>query len=159
MEQTLAALKKHIKELEMECVQAMQKEPCAAQRIALLTSIPGISAFCATLCLHWFNRAKGTDAASWIAYAGLDVSVRESGTWHGVCRLTKRGNAFLRKRLYACAWGAWQNDENFHQYYTQLRKSGKQHNEALVIIARKLVRIAFNVLKHETPYDARKCFV
>ena len=147
-----------MKDLEHESVREIQKDEKARKQMELITSIPGISAFVALLALHWFQYDQGITASSWVAYAGLDVSVRESGTWRGISRLTKRGNAFLRKRLYSAAWGAWQNDPYFKRYYEVLREENRSHVEALSIIARKLVRIMFSVLKTERAYDAQLCF-
>lgn len=158
LEESIKMIEKQMRELENECVKEMKKDRSQEKKMELLTSIPGVSEFAATLCLHWFNLSKDISFSSWIAYAGLDISVRESGTWRGKCRLTKRGNAFLRKRLYSCAWGAWRNDSDFEKYYLKLKEEGRSHKEILVIIARKIVRIAFMVLKNNKPYDSALCF-
>jgi Transposase and inactivated derivatives len=158
IEQTVKTLKQQMKKLEEECVLEMKKDKDLSKKIDLLCTIPGISEFTSLLCLHWFNNSEGATAKSWIAYAGLDISVRESGTWRGTCRLTKRGNAFLRKRLYSAAWGAWRNDENFAKYYDELRNQDRCFRESLLIISRKLIRTAFSVLETGIPYDAKKCF-
>lgn len=149
------ALEKTLEKLEKECA----SNPETNEQRDLLTSIPGMSAFCAQLCIHWFSQGKDATCKSWIAYAGLDVSVRESGTWRGQCHLTKRGNSYLRKRLFAAAWGAWMWDADFKAYYKVLREvNGRSHTEALVIISRKIVRIAFSIAKSGKPYDASQCF-
>lgn len=158
IEQTVKTLKIQMKKLEEECVSEMREDEEMSKKMDLLCTVPGISEFTSALCLHWFDSHKGTSAKSWIAYAGLDISVRESGTWRGTCRLTKRGNAFLRKRLYSAAWGAWRNDENFAKYYDELRNQDRCFRESLLVISRKLVRTAFSVLETGMPYDAKKCF-
>ncbi len=116
LEKQIEKMKKTMDALEKECVAQSKKDEKIDKEIKLLTSIPGVSEFGATLAIHWFDRNKG-NARSWIAYAGSDISVRESGTWKGKCRLTKRGNAFLRKRLYCCAWGAYMHNPDFKRYY------------------------------------------
>lgn len=158
LERTILTFEKQMKALEDECVHGMKENEQCAERMKLLVTIPGISEFGATLFLHWFDMSKGVTAMSWVAYAGIDVSVRESGTWRGTCRLTKRGNAYLRKRLFSASWGAWQNDDDFNRYYGELKEQGRPHVEILTIISRKLIRIAFSVLDHELPYDAQLCF-
>ena len=149
-----AALKRSLAHLEAEFVRDAKKDAGQTERLALLESIPGVSPFCAALALHWFESAPSRDPKSWIAYAGLDISSRESGTWRGKCRLTKRGNNYLRARLYASAWGAVMNDPNMRSYYELLRKQGRAYVESLIIIARKIVRTMFMVLRNNTPYDA-----
>jgi hypothetical protein len=39
-------------------------------------------------------------------------------------RLSKRGNAYLRKRLYSAGWGAIMNYEQFRTYYETLKEKG-----------------------------------
>lgn len=115
-------------------------------------SVPGISATAAAVMQLMLN-PQVERANAWIAYSGLDLSVRRSGTWVGRSRLSKRGNPYLRKRLYQAGWGAAMNDADFKGYYDQLRSQGRAHKEAVVIIARKLLRIAFNLAKTGQTYD------
>jgi len=147
-------LRRSLAHLEAEFVRDAKKDATQAKRLELLESIPGVSPFCAALSLHWFEAAPSRNPKSWIAYAGLDVSSRESGTWRGKCKLTKRGNNYLRGRLYGSAWGAVMNDPQMKSYYELLRKQGRAYVESIVIIARKIVRIMFMVLRNNAPYDA-----
>lgn len=153
LESSIKALRRALNALERACVAATRADILAKQSLSLLTSIPGVSDFCATLAFNWFTHREGMTDKSWIAFAGLDVSSRESGTWRGRCKLTKRGNAFLRKRLYSAAWGAVMNNDAFKKYYDNLREAGRAHTEALIIIARKIVRTMFTVLQSQTPFD------
>lgn len=158
LEDSVKLLKKLKIKLEKECIDESKKNEKVKKEMELLNSIPGVSEFAATLSLHWFDRNNGSTAKSWIAYSGSDISVKESGTWRGKCKLTKRGNAYLRKRLYCCAWGAYMHDPNFKKYYDELREQGRPHVESLLIIMRKLIRIMYSVLETGQPYDAKKCF-
>lgn len=154
--EAISQLKRSLVKLERECVRETKADAQNQEAMPLLTSIPGVSEFCAALSLQWFILTPETTAKSWIAFAGLDISSRQSGTWRGRCKLTKRGNSFLRKRLYAAAWGAVMNNADFKSYYTELRSQGWAHVEALVIIARKILRTMFMVQKTKTPFDASK---
>lgn len=151
---TVKHLKEQIKKMELDFAKEAQKAD-EDKLLAKLSSIPGVSPFVSALIVHFFSQEEGVSAKSWIAYAGLDVSSRESGTWQGKCHLTKRGNNFLRKRIYGAAWGAVMNNESFKNFYQHLRNNGRGHVEALVIIARKLTCIMFGVVKNKTNFDAR----
>lgn len=122
-----------------------------------LQCLPGYSATVAGLVGTVFDR-QAKSYRSWVAYAGLDVSVKERGTWRGRGKLTKRGNSFLRKRLYCAAWGAVMHYEDVHRYYDALKAKGRNHVEALCIIARKLLRIAYAVLVKGKEYDPQIAF-
>lgn len=155
--ESIKQLTKTLKQLEVECIKLTSQAKTAKANMERLVTIPGVSEFCATLAINWFTLDNDTTAKSFIGYAGLDVSSRSSGTWNGHCRLTKRGNPFLRKRLYCAAWGAVMNYPEYRAYYDTLKATGRGHKEAVVIIARKLVRIMYCVLKNGVPYDPEKC--
>lgn len=112
---------------------------------ARLETVPGVSASAAGLACQLLSVGEGRDAKSWVAFAGLDVQVRQSGSWSGKVRLTKRGSPALRHRLFCCAWGAVRNDAAFSSWYDELRKAGRAYSESLVIIARKIVRTMFAI--------------
>ena len=145
-----------LKHLEVECVQLTESDEASLEIMKRLETIPGVSLFCATLATNWFDINTATSAKSFIGYAGLDISSRKSGTWKGHCRLTKRGNPFLRKRLYSAAWGAVMNYPEYRAYYDKLKAGGRGHKEAVVIIARKLVRTMYCLLRDGVSYDSAK---
>lgn len=151
IEKAVCVLRRSLVHLEREFTEDSRTSDEAT--VGLLASIPGVSDFCAAMALHWFNPSLGTTPKAWIAYAGLDVSSRESGTWRGQCRLTKRGNNYLRSRLFSAAWGAVMNDDDMKTYYDSLKEQGRSHVEALIIIARKIVRIMFMILQTKQVYD------
>ena len=45
------------------------------------------------------------------------------------------------------------SDEKFKEYYDKMRADGRPHVEALLIIARKIVRIMFKLLETKKKYD------
>lgn len=127
------------------------------EELGKLRQLPGYSPLVSGLVGTVFDR-RARSEKSWVAYAGLDVSVRESGTWRGRGKLTKRGNSYLRKRLYCAAWGAVMNYAEVRAYYDRLKTAGRNHVEALCIIARKLLRIAYAILVKGKEYDSNIAF-
>ena len=80
-----------MKELELLLIDANPSK----EKFDNLCSIPGFSNAVAGLVGNFKQDVKSAD--SWVAYTGLDVSIRDSGQWKGRGKLTKRGNADLRK--------------------------------------------------------------
>jgi transposase len=157
LEQLVLDLRAVRRRLQRELEALLLEAAGDIQEVARLRQLPGFSPLVAGLVSHAFDRqAKG--AKSWVAYAGLDVSVRESGVWKGRGKLTKRGNSFLRKRLYCAAWGAVMNYGEVRACYDKLKATGRNHVEALCIIARKLLRIAYVILVKGRVYDQKMAF-
>lgn len=154
---TIATLKKQKKQLETE----LEKEICEIknnnQQAEKYDSIPGVTLYVGALATLLFSEEHSQSAKQWIAFAGMDVSVKESGNWRGKGHLTKRGNTYLRQRLFTAAWGAVWHNEKFKEYYEYLKeKKNRKHREAIVIIARKIIVIMFNLHKNNSFYDAQK---
>jgi len=150
----LTALKRRMEKELNELLAAALPD---SRDLARLRCLPGYSATVAGLVGTVFDR-QAKSYRSWVAYAGMDVSVRESGTWRGRGKLTKRGNRYIRKRLFCAAWGAVMHYDEVHRYYDSLKANGRNHIEALCIIARKLLRIAYTVLVKNVDYDANIAF-
>lgn len=126
----------------------------SSERQKRFESIPGVSSYLAGL-LDLFMQDGVRSVKSWVAFVGLDISIKQSGSWQGRSRLSKRGNPYLRKRLYQAAWGAKQNNAEFKAYYEQLREQGRPYVECLLIVARKILRIAYKLSQKSDEYNGK----
>jgi transposase len=84
------------------------------------------------------------------AYAGLVPRERQSGTSvQGRTRLSKIGNARLRRALYFPAITALRCGPFFQAWAEGLQKRGKSKMSVICAVMRKLIHVAFGVLKSE----------
>ncbi len=91
------------------------------------------------------------------AYAGLDVTVRESGKWKGQRKLSKRGSGELRRMLYLAAMRCVRREGSaFGAYYRALGVHGLKGNAALVAVMRKMLVVAYHLLRSGDTYDPSK---
>ncbi len=152
------SLSKKIKKLEQEVTKLVfpKNDKQSQKDKEILTSIVGVSEYYAALVYFYYSRVKGEKMSSWIAYTGLEVSIVESGKWRGTGKLVKRGNKYLRKRNFGAGWGATMHDEHFREYYDLLKKNGRKHKESLVIIGRKILRIAYSCLKKQEKFNPKE---
>ena len=86
-----------------------------------------------------------TDRDQLIAYVGLDVRKRESGSWRGKEKISKRGNPFVRKTLFQIAWGLSRHHPTYRAYYEKRRREGKHYYTIMLAIARKFLRYFYAV--------------
>ena len=153
---TIETLKKQKEQLEKELEQDIINTENQSEKVERYNSIPGVSSYLASLATLIFSDEHSQSARQWIAFVGMDVSVKQSGKWSGKGHLTKRGNNYLRMRLYAAAWGAMMHDDKFKEYYDYLIKNNRKHKEALIIIARKIINIMFSLNKNSSMYNSAK---
>lgn len=117
-------------------------------------AIEGLGALTATALTTAFHRGPFRSSDAFIAFLGLDVRVRESGRFHGRRRLSKQGDPELRRLLFLAAMQAARQPA-WHGFYQHCLDRGLSRIQALVVLARKLARVAFALLKHNTTYVPR----
>jgi len=122
--------------------------------VKLLKTIPGIGEFFARLIdaeIDDISRFRNPKKLA--AYAGLVPSTYSSGgkTYHG--KIIKQGNKWLRWAFVEAVAPAVATDPQLRAQYEHLKFRGT--NKARVAIARKLLTIAFQILRDQRPYERR----
>src|SRR5258708_1123714 len=88
------------------------------------------------------------------AYAGLTPAERRSGySLYGKTRLSKIGNAFLRKALYLPAAAARRWCKPLKPWIVILESRKLHHLSIPGALMRKLLPIPFRFLKHQKPFN------
>lgn len=140
-----------VDELIKKRIRAVLREARWADQARRCQEMEGIGPITAAALVMAFHRGRFKNSDAFIAFLGLDVRVRDSGKKRGRRCLTKQGAPELRRLLYLAAMQAkrqpaWQG---FHQRYLN---RGLSNIQALTILARKLARVAFALLKNQTEY-------
>jgi transposase len=92
------------------------------------------------------------NADAFVAYTGLDSRPQDSGKKIGRRRLSKRGPGELRRLLYNAAMSA-SKTPLWKPFYDRYRARGLPTTAALVIIARKIARVAWSLHHHKTTFS------
>lgn len=121
----------------------------------MLDSIPGIAETTAALLLSEITDIKQYRSARQVAaYAGLVPRERQSGpSVRGRTHLSKIGNARLRRALYFPAITALRCSPFFQPWAEGLRQRGKSKMSVIGAAMRKLIHLAYGVLKTGKPFD------
>ena len=123
-------------------------------QIDLLASVPGIGQLTAAVLLSETGHLDDMyRSEQWTAYAGLSPVPRQSGAMVGRSRISKIGNARLRRAMYLSAVTVSRLSNPLGAYYRRLVEAGEPKKVALIALARKLLRICFAVLKTAQPFD------
>lgn len=118
----------------------------------LLSTIPGLSEFGGVLVS---NEIDGIDrfasSKKLVAYAGLVPSTYASGgrLFHG--RITKQGSKWLRWFFVQAVSPAVRSDSQLSFYHNRIKRR-KGTNAARIATARRLLTIAYHVLKEKRPF-------
>ena len=89
------------------------------------------------------------------AHAGLAPVDRQSGRSHRTGR-SRGGNHRLHNAMFIAAFVATRHDPTARAYYQRKRAQGKEHNAAVICVARRRCNIIPAMLKTQTPYQPRQ---
>lgn len=148
-------LENAIAAIERDIAKCIDDDPDLRRKRELLESIPGLGKITIPVLLvflagpHLFRTAR--QAA---AFAGLDPRQHQSGTSvNGKPRLSKMGHALLRKALYMPAMVVLSITQWGNVFRDRLSASGKVPMVIIGAMMRKLIHVAFGVLKSGQPFN------
>lgn len=142
-EELLACLDSHLAELDRR----IQTELAGLDKAQELLEIPGVGPQLAALALATFAGTSFVHKDAFVAYAGLDLAVKESGQFKGRRYLTCRGDKVLRCLLYLAGFAA-SRSRAYRDQYAQLKIERKlKPTQAQIVLARKIARRIYGVLK------------
>ncbi|MDQ3803468.1 MAG: IS110 family transposase [Acidobacteriota bacterium] len=155
VEELIAHLSEQIRRTQALIREHIDRHPTLKQQSELLDSIPGVGeATAAALLAEVPDIKEYRNARQVAAFAGLVPRERQSGSSvRGRVRLSKIGNARLRKALYFPAVTALRCSPFFQQWAEGLRRRGKSKMAIIGAVMRKLVHLAYGVLKTGRPFD------
>jgi transposase len=126
----------------------------------ILRTIPGIDlVYAAGILAEIGDISRFDDQAALAKYAGLAWRKHQSGSFEAEdTKRIKSGNRFLRYYLVEAANSVKNRDAEFGDYYRKKFKEvpKHQHKRALVLTARKLVRLVDVLLRSDQLYTPRR---
>lgn len=154
LEEHLAYLEAEIKRTEKLIKEHISFHPQLKADRDLLLSIPGIGEATTARLLSEINFHQYDSARSVAAFTGLVPRLRQSGTsLKGKARLSKVGAPRIRHALYFPAVTAIRCNPTIKTWAQGLRERGKCEMQIIGAVMRKLVHLAYGVLKTGKPYD------
>lgn len=134
--------------------QHIDDDPDLRGKRDLLTSIDGLGDKTAALLLAELGdplRFSGAGAVT--AFAGLNPRLNESGRYQGRTTLSRMGNARLRAGFYMPAVCSLQHNPVIKAMSERLKARGKAGKQIVCAAMRKLLTLAYGVLKSGVPFD------
>ena len=121
-----------------------------------LRSIPGVGPLNALALVTMYHRGEFRTVDQFVAFLGLDVRVRDSGTFKGRRKLTKKGDPEVRRLLFNGARAAANRYDEWSAMKQQLMARGMSEIQTSVILARKIARIGYALLKTGGSYESAR---
>jgi transposase len=151
-QEDIARLEKREKAELKALVASIRKHPDLASRLELIYSVDGIGLPTAVAILVRLPEIGRITREQAVALAGLAPYDDDSGNHVGV-RHIDGGRKRLRRALYTASLAAsFRWNPQLIQFYQRLIAAGKEHKQALVACARKLLIFANTVVARGTPW-------
>ena len=133
-------------------LEAIAKEDHRVQRVM---QIPGVGRTTAEAIVTSLDNASRFRSARQVsAYAGLVPRQYQSGETDRRGRITKRGSRLLRTLLVQCAWCSLKYNDWARATYERIHGGKKvRRKKAAIALARKLLVVAWAMLRDESDYD------
>lgn len=150
----VAHLDSEIQRTEKQIQDHVDSDPDLHRQQQLLSTIKGIGKLTAAKLLAELGNISSYKSARQVAaYAGLTPRNNRSGTLRGKTRLSKTGNARVRKALFFPALVAKRYNPIVRAFCQRLTRNGKNKMEVVGAAMRKLIHIVFGVLKFGKAFD------
>jgi transposase len=155
LKRIIETLQTEIEQIRQQIEAFIQEQPELKQQYDLLISIKGIGPTCAAVLLaEMYDLADYENAPAAAADAGLTPSHYTSGkTVHRKPKLSKIGKASVRAILFLPAMTAMQHNPLVCALKQRLQARGKAWLVIVSAAMRKLIHLAYGVLKNQTPFD------
>jgi len=124
--------------------------------VEIFTSIPGVGLIIASItAAETDGIGRFPSAERYTGYSGLSPTTHSSGghTYNG--RMMWMCNKWLKWAFIEAAWVAVGCSAYFGGLYRYHRRRGKKANTAITIVARRMCRIAYQLLKENRFYEER----
>lgn len=146
---------------DIEMLNIKIEEICSElDEVKMLLEIKGIGLATASGIISELGDIRNYDHPNQlIKMAGLSLIENSSGKKKGKTSISKRGRSDLRKFLYQVIFGMIATNAAFkelYKYYTKRAKNQLTGNQAIIALARKLLRVIHAIVTKNEPYDAEK---
>ena len=143
-----------LEEIEQELKKLIQEDKVLKRKLDIVLTIKGVGFICATTLVAETNGfAAILNQKQLTSYAGLDVKLKESGRFTGQSKISKQGNAHIRRILHFPALSAIHFNKQLSVFYE--RVNAKKHKPMIagVGVQRKLLGQMYAIWKSEKAYD------
>jgi len=145
----LAQIEAHKAELDRELGRQSLGEIWGKQAIRRM-QLPGMGVVIAMTVLSAIGEIhRFEDANHLVGYSGLGAGVHDSGQEHIEKRITKSGRKELRWAMVEAAWRAVRMSPYWKEQYEKYLHRMRRPNQAIVVVARKLLVAVWHVLTKE----------
>lgn len=150
--QQYALLRQELKEVDSQIGVLAEQNRDAV----LLSSFRGIASFSSLgIALHIDGVKRFPTVDHLVSFMGLCPRVSQSGETLHIGRISKDSCGVLRWIMIQSAWNVVRFEPRFSKMYRKLLRRGKSEQKAIVIVAKRLARVMYFMLRDQKTFQPR----
>lgn len=146
---------KLIKDIKTAIRETVEADEKLRERTEKICQIKGVSVLTVAAVIAETNGfALVENQAQLVSYAGYDVTENQSGKRTGKTRISKKGNAHIRRNLHFPAFNVVRYEVGpFKVFYDRLIKRGKTKMQVYTAIQKKILVIIWTLWRKNEAFD------
>lgn len=155
IQNTLKTIDKQISNCKEQIKKTIGRDKKLSEKVSYMTSIKGVSTITAAVIIGETNGfALINNVKQLVSYAGYDVRENQSGKRVGKSRITKKGNAHIRRAMHLPAFNTVKYKvRTFENLYNRVYERSEIKMKGYVAVQSKLLRMLYTLWKNETYFD------
>ncbi len=150
----ISMLNSQIEEIETEIKTLLKEDKTVYKKFKNIITIPGVAMITAATIIGETNGfAAILNQKQLTSYAGYDVKFNESGKFKGKTKISKQGNAHIRRVLHFPAQTAIMHNKPLSRFYERVNQQKEKPMIAGVAVQRKLLCLIYNLWKTNQVFD------
>ncbi len=148
-------IEKQIIEVEKSIYVHLQSNPEIAERVNAIIAIKGLGYMTvATILAETNGFTLFKSIAQLVSYAGYDVVENQSGKHVGKTRISKKGNARIRRALHLPAFNMIRYEVGaFKNFFDRILEKHHQKMKAYVAVQKKLLIVIYTLWKKNAAFN------
>lgn len=150
----IAMLNAQIDEIEVEIKALLKEDEKVYKKFKNVITIPGVALITAATVIGETNGFSAIlNQKQLTSYAGYDVKFNESGKFKGKTKISKQGNAHIRRILHFPAQTAITYNKPLSEFYERVNEQKEKSMIAGVAVQRKLLCLIYTLWKTDQVFD------
>jgi transposase len=153
LKKLVKTIDKDIAGLEKKIQNTIEKDPVLNSRFKQICKIKGVGLMSFAVVVAETNGFElFTKIPQLVSYAGYDVIENQSGNSMGKSRMSKKGNAHIRRVLHMPAFNVVKYEPEFKAFHSRIYSNTKIKMKAYVAVQRKLLCLMYTLWKKDCEY-------
>ena len=150
----ITAIDKQLADLENKIKEAIGLDANLKGKYEKISKIKGVGLMTFAVTVAETNGFElFTNIPQLTSYAGYDVMENQSGNFRGTSRISKKGNAHLRRVLHMPAFNVVKHEPEFKAFFNRIYEKTNIKMKGYVAVQRKLLTLIYTLWKKNVEYQ------